>query len=222
MDFDVASRARWPAGNDDLARGERRAETLANGGKWLSKFTTRNGCCSRCCRWPRVSGCCLPGIPLPGENQCPTDARRLYCTCGEEAVRRCPCGPDREFYGLKPTCWREWPEGWQCNGCEGLPYVDRDLCGEPVAEAPTSSNRRRTRNADLSNPFRSKSGAAELPLPPQAPQIRADTIRASQAGSRSIDPRATNAHGSARIGKDSDGIYACRRTNERLQQRSRQ
>src|SRR3954467_14148572 len=83
-----------------------------------------------------VSGCCCQAVPLPGENQCPTDARRLYCTCGEEAVRRGPLGPDREFYGLKPTCWREWPEGWQCNGCEGFPYVDRESCGEPVADAP--------------------------------------------------------------------------------------
>ena len=111
-----------------------------------------------------ISGCCCQAVPLPGECDCPTDARRLYLTCGEEAVRRCPCGPSHEYYGLKPTCWREWPEGWHCNGCEGFPY--RESCGEPVAdthvdEAPASAE------IDLSNPFRSKPGAAELPLLPQ-------------------------------------------------------
>jgi hypothetical protein len=115
-----------------------------------------------------VSGCCCQAIPLPGENQCPTDARRLYCTCGEEAVRRCPCGPDSQFYGLKPTCWREWPEGWQCNGCEGHPYVDRGSCGEPVFESPVAEAPASVRESGDSNPFRMKSGAAELPLPPMA------------------------------------------------------
>ncbi len=127
-----------------------------------------------------VSGCCCLAIPLPGECQCPTDARRLYCTCGEEAVRRCPCGPGSEFFGLKPTCWREWPEGWQCNGCEGMPYVDRALCGVPVAVAPvveTPVNAAPTvatpskSEVEVSNPFRSKTGAAELPIPPQARPI---------------------------------------------------
>jgi hypothetical protein len=132
-----------------------------------------------------VSGCCCQAVPLPGENQCPTDARRLYCSCGEEAVRRCPCGPDSEFYGLKPTCWREWPEGWHCNGCEGMPYVDRALCGDPVAEelvsaAPTVEMPA-TENVDISNPFRSKLGAAEFPLPPQT----------SQSGPTPADPAKT-------------------------------
>src|SRR3954453_9145980 len=86
-----------------------------------------------------VSGCFCQAVPLPGEDHCPTDARRLYCSCGEEAVRRCPCGPGSEFYGLKPTCWREWPEGWHCNGCEGMPYVDRAMCAEPVIEAPADA-----------------------------------------------------------------------------------
>ena len=55
-----------------------------------------------------ASGCFCQAVPLPGERCCPTDARRLYCTCGEEAVRRGPCGPDSQFYGLKPTCWRAY------------------------------------------------------------------------------------------------------------------
>ena len=32
----------------------------------------------------------------------------------------CPCGPDRQFYGHKPTCWREWDapaEVWRDTYC---------------------------------------------------------------------------------------------------------
>jgi len=46
------------------------------------------------------------------EKCCPTDARALYCAPGEEAVRRCPCGPDHVFHGHKPTSWRVWPDDW--------------------------------------------------------------------------------------------------------------
>src|SRR3954467_589064 len=65
--------------------------------------------------------CCCQAYPLPGECQCPTDARNLYLGTGEEAVRRCPCGPDQQFYGLKPTNWRAWPDGWRCNTCAHIP-----------------------------------------------------------------------------------------------------
>jgi hypothetical protein len=139
-----------------------------------------------------VSGCFCQAVPLPGECHCPTDARRLYCTCGEEAVRRCPCGPDHEFYGLKPTCWREWPAGWGCNGIEGFPYVDHASCGEPLAEspvveAPTSNE------SGLSNPFRSDQ-EAELPVPPATPQISPKQPTPAQAAPvRLIPPQATPA-----------------------------
>src|SRR5689334_15709280 len=110
-----------------------------------------------------ITGCCCQAVPLPDEHCCPTDARRMYFACGEEAVRRCPLGPDREFYGLKPTCWREWPEGWQCNGCTGMPYVDRALCGDAVAEAaatqPQAIAATPPTQPDVANPFRSDSGA---------------------------------------------------------------
>jgi hypothetical protein len=138
-----------------------------------------------------VSGCCCQAVPLPGECDCPTDARRLYFNCGEEAVRRCPCGPDREFYGLKPTCWREWPEGWHCNGCEGHPYVDRGPCGEPVVEVPVAEGPASMEQHDLSNPFRSKP-AAELPLPPQARDIvPTQSLPAKAAPVPAIPPQPT-------------------------------
>src|SRR6476660_6339624 len=116
-----------------------------------------------------VSGCCCQAVPLPGENQCPTDARRLYLSCGEEAVRRCPCGPDHNYYGLKPTCWRKWPDGWGCGQMGCSPYPEGcacgdpiDSCGEPIAEPfceePDHAG------PDRSNPFRSDD-LNEEPLP---------------------------------------------------------
>ena len=56
---------------------------------------------------------CSCGWYRRAEQTCPTDARQIYPACaGEEAVRRCPCGPDTMFYGHKPTCWDNWPAGW--------------------------------------------------------------------------------------------------------------
>jgi len=41
---------------------------------------------------------------------CPTDIRQMHpFSWGEDAVIHSPCGPDAEFYGLKPTSWRVWP-----------------------------------------------------------------------------------------------------------------
>ena len=137
-----------------------------------------------------VSGCCCQAIPLPAENQCPTDARRLYHTFGEEAVRRCPCGPSGEFYGLKPTCWREWPEGWHCNGVEGMPY--RASCGEPVASigdvvheipGPVMVEPQREQ-PNTANPFHNKTDATELPLPTHELPVRPEPTPAKAALAR--------------------------------------
>ena len=69
------------------------------------------GVSTGCCTWYRQA-----------EQTCPTDARRIYPACaGEEAVRQCPCGPDTMFYGHKPTCWGDWPQGWK--------QYQEDLCG---------------------------------------------------------------------------------------------
>ena len=65
------------------------------------------------CRWHK------------SRTDCPTDARGLMLSCaGEEAVRRCPCGPDVAYYGHRPTTWSVWPAGWdeyasaRCEICE--------------------------------------------------------------------------------------------------------
>ena len=144
-----------------------------------------------------VAGCCCQAVPLPGENQCPTDARRLYCTCGEEAVRRCPCGPGSEFYGLKPTCWREWPEGWHCNGYDGIPCGNEGSCGETVAEAPVAElpeieetvvEAPAEEKINTSNPFRAKANAAELPLPPKAPEVAVPQNAPAKAAPVQLSP----------------------------------
>jgi hypothetical protein len=115
-----------------------------------------------------VSGCCCQAVPLPAENQCPTDARALYLACGEEAVRRCPCGPDRDYYGLKPTSWRSWPEGWNASGYPPMPGgMACGECGDGSCDGPASTD------VDFSNPFRGKGAIEVLPQPTLAPEQKA-------------------------------------------------
>jgi hypothetical protein len=60
-----------------------------------------------------ASGCNFgPWGKRATELEGPTDIRRSHFWClGEDAVFEQPLGPSRDDYGLKPTCWREWPEG---------------------------------------------------------------------------------------------------------------
>jgi len=66
--------------------------------------------CNICCWGKRAT-----------ELESPTDIRKSHFWClGEDAVFAQPMGPSREDYGLKPTCWREWPaDGARCleDGC---------------------------------------------------------------------------------------------------------
>lgn len=102
------------------------------------------------------AGCWCQAFPLPGEGHCPTDARRIYCGAGEEAVRRCPCGPDRDFYGHKPTEWRAWPAGWRCGQ---YPYYPQAIEG-PVVEQPSAGP---TAPPEVANPFRNDGGVIAAP-----------------------------------------------------------
>ncbi len=129
-----------------------------------------------------AAGCCCQAIPIPGEHDCPTDARRLYCGFGEEAVRRGPSGPSSQFYGHKPTCWREWPQGWHCYG---MPCDDPSACMQPVVmgeeivqeEMATPVDAASSAHPVPSTPALNRPGAAELPVPPQAtPPAPADPI----------------------------------------------
>jgi hypothetical protein len=63
----------------------------------------------------------------------PTDIRQSHYWClGEDAVFAQPMGPSRNDYGLKPTCWREWPaDGARCSddSCGPIPVPDAHLNG---------------------------------------------------------------------------------------------
>ena len=122
----------------------------------------------------RVAGGCCEAFPVRGEQDCRTDARRIYCGAGEEAVRRGPCGADRDFYGHKPTDWRTWPEGWRlgqypCSTQYGEPTIIEQLPAAPSAVAP-----------EVPNPFRNKSAAEELPP--------AANVKVDDAGEIDFDP----------------------------------
>ena len=77
-----------------------------------------------------LSGCCAG---LMGKQSCgmvgPTDFQKNRCSClAEDAAFHVPCGPSQQFYGLRPTCWHEWP----ASGAEW-----RDLrCGSFVPQPP--------------------------------------------------------------------------------------
>lgn len=101
--------------------------------------------CNLCCCGKRAS-----------ELRCPTDIRKTQCWClGEDAIFSCPCGPDSEFYGYQPTCWRGWPAGgaeWRDARCPAPPNQDMPRGAELRRPAlnDASSDTRPT----LPNPFR--------------------------------------------------------------------
>ncbi|MCA9260168.1 MAG: hypothetical protein KDA61_13245 [Planctomycetales bacterium] len=76
-----------------------------------------------------ASGCHLNMAYRDGEGSCPTDARAIYCGVGEQAVRKCPCHPDEQFHGYKPTCWNAWPTGWDA-------YRDERCAAACACETP--------------------------------------------------------------------------------------
>ena len=55
---------------------------------------------------------------------CPTDIRKTHLWIfGEDAIFCPPCGPDHDYYGQKPTCWRDWPSSgadWRDGTCGGV------------------------------------------------------------------------------------------------------
>ena len=73
-----------------------------------------------------LSGCHQYGILVKRESEmnCPTDIRKTVPWCaGEDAIFSCPCGPNEQFHGHKPTCWRLWQtsgEEWRDMHCQPL------------------------------------------------------------------------------------------------------
>jgi hypothetical protein len=85
--------------------------------------------CHICCWGKRAS-----------ENECPTDIRKTHYWClGEDAVFHYPCGPDPEFYGHQPTCWREWPTSaaeWRDLHCQPA-FATGEPCKTEIFAVPT-------------------------------------------------------------------------------------
>jgi len=129
-----------------------------------------------------VAGCCCEAFPLPGEAGCPTDARRIYCGAGEEAVRRCPCGPDRAFYGHKPTEWRTWPEGWRYGQYPCSAPMAEPAPQQPAAAAPAEAE------TSVPNPFRNQDGTGELPPVAAAPDATPTGSGATRLGTAEVAP----------------------------------
>jgi len=90
------------------------------------------------------NGCQNFGVLVKRESElnCPTDIRKTVPWCvGEDAVFRCPCGPNQEFHGHKPTCWGIWPASgaaWRDAHCGPLftDYCDPITVPEPQPVPP--------------------------------------------------------------------------------------
>ena len=67
---------------------------------------------------------------------CPTDVRKLHrWPYGEDAIFNGPCGTDHDFYGQKPTCWRDWPTSgadWRDGTCGVCVSCNPGAVGEIV------------------------------------------------------------------------------------------
>lgn len=107
-------------------------------------------------------------IKRESETDCPTDIRQTVPWCvGEDAIFHCPCGPDENYYGYKPTCWGVWP-------ASGAEWRD-SRCGPPITGC--------TGSAESYPP-------AELPMPTPAPMTRVER-RTLPPGNARLD-RATD------------------------------
>ena len=120
-----------------------------------------------------VSGCCW--CKRASEMNCPTDVRKAECWCfGEDALFHCPCGPNEEYYGHKPTCWRAWPtsaEEWRDMRCGPLQQTAIP-CGEepyPPAVGPTLPS------AEPDEPHRVPADSSKM-----APQQQSETLPSSE------------------------------------------
>jgi hypothetical protein len=114
-----------------------------------------------------LGGCSPCGclVKRQSELNCPTDIRQTVPWCaGEDAIFHCPCGPDRNFYGYKPTCWGVWPASsaeWRDSRCG--PLVT-DGNGEAVEYQP----------AELPTMVPAPRDQIELSTPPARPVPRAE------------------------------------------------
>jgi hypothetical protein len=127
------------------------------------------------------------------ELESPTDIRQSHFWClGEDAIFAYPCGPSPVDYGLKPTCWREWPAGGaRCHEpCDGPTHGSAMPLGPPrqwiehwqPPDAPIPY--------DHENPFRDDSEPIPAPVDQGAQTSRRANLRGPQAERRIPTPRA--------------------------------
>ncbi len=88
-----------------------------------------------------LTGCQDYGMLVKRESElnCPTDIRKTVPWCaGEDAVFCCPCGPNEQFHGHKPTCWRPWQSSgaeWRDLHCEPIDSpCEIEISGSPARE----------------------------------------------------------------------------------------
>lgn len=87
------------------------------------------------CCLAMFAGCRNHGMLAKRESEqnCPTDIRKTVPWCaGEDAVFRCPCGPNEQFHGHKPTCW----VSWQTSGAVWRDMHCQPACSKFAAEVP--------------------------------------------------------------------------------------
>ncbi len=126
-----------------------------------------------------LSGC-YSGLKMKREQElsCPTDIRQKVPWCaGEDAIFACPCGPDSEFYGMKPTCWSEWPASgadWRNAFCGSPAEIYPLSVGESVPGVPVPTPV--AAPDEFYNPFganretKPTSKSATVPVPADKPQ----------------------------------------------------
>jgi len=129
---------------------------------------------------------CQRGIFLKRESElnCPTDIRKTVpWSAGEDAIFCCPCAPDGDFYGHKPTCWGVWPAPaaqWREAHCgplaQDLAVVMPDERIMTLLPPPAKSNQ----SIQLTNP--SHVDSEYLPGPAQAEPSPTTDDQSSQVG----------------------------------------
>jgi hypothetical protein len=116
----------------------------------------------------------------------PTDIRKGQAWClGEDAVFHQPMGPSRNNYGLKPTCWREWPAGGAaCADGSCGPVLTP---GTPMRDAEPTPHWDQTPHPEIqdANPF--LDDAQPLPSPAAGGANR--TLPSLRRGTAEVQPK---------------------------------
>ena len=105
-----------------------------------------------------LSGCRCGCLEKRGtELAFPTDVRKSQFWCfGEDALFHYPSSPKGEFYGHRPTCWREWPaDGAEWRDLHCGPPIESAMFAEPtMMDAVPGGGYRPGSGSDQDNPFR--------------------------------------------------------------------